>query len=121
MASSIPGLERDWLPCWQIRLYFFYGANELAAFAKCVMRAGLFHIDVFPRLAGPDGDQRVPVIGSCDGDGVNVFVFEKLAGHRRRIYGLGEGRRFLDLIEALARKRFRLHRRGRLAQFAGRA
>jgi len=22
MASSIPGFDRDWLPCWQIRLYF---------------------------------------------------------------------------------------------------
>src|SRR6266404_5274197 len=23
MASSMPGFDRDWLPCWQIRLYFF--------------------------------------------------------------------------------------------------
>ena len=57
---------------------FFYGADELAAF-KGVVRAGLFDVDVFAGLAGPDAHERVPMIGSGDGDGIDVFVFEQLA------------------------------------------
>ena len=56
----------------------FYGSDELAAF-KGVMRAGLFDVDVFAGLAGPDAHERVPMIGSGDGDGIDVFVFEQLA------------------------------------------
>src|ERR1700730_11280300 len=84
-------------------IVFFYGANQLTAF-KCVMRAGLFDVNVFPGLAGPDGHERVPMIGSGDGDGVNVFVVEKLAN-------IDVGLRpwqaeLLDLIEALLRDVF---------------
>src|ERR1700732_990426 len=43
------------------------------------MRARLFDVYVFPGLAGPDGHERVPMIGRGDGDGVNIFVFEQLA------------------------------------------
>src|SRR5580704_9429890 len=56
----------------------FYGADELAAF-KGVVRAGFFDVDVLAGLAGPDSHERVPVIGSGNGDGVDVFVFEELA------------------------------------------
>src|SRR6266404_6241373 len=54
------------------------GAHQLPSF-KRVMRARLFHIDVFRRLAGPDGHERVPMIRRSDGDGVDIFVLEQLA------------------------------------------
>src|SRR5437588_192095 len=28
IASIMPGLERDWLPCWHMRLYFFAAATR---------------------------------------------------------------------------------------------
>src|SRR5690242_5458860 len=59
-------------------IVFFYGANELAAF-ESVMRAGLFDVDILGGLTAPDGDERMPMIGSGDGDGVDVFVLEELA------------------------------------------
>jgi len=74
MASIIPGSIRDWLPCWQIRLYFFTRAHAsclLPLTARC-------YIHIFSGLAGPDGHQRVPVIRSGDGDGVDIFVFQEL-------------------------------------------
>src|ERR1700676_5605852 len=55
-----------------------HGADELATFTR-IVRASLFYVNVFPGLAGPDGHERVPMIGSGDGDGVNVFVVEELA------------------------------------------
>ena len=39
----------------------------------------LFHVDVFPGLAGPDGSEGVPVVAGGDDDGVDVIVFEKFA------------------------------------------
>ncbi len=52
--------------------------HQLAGFED-VMGAGFFAIDILARLAGPDSDQRVPVVGRGDGDGVDGFVFEQLA------------------------------------------
>src|ERR1700757_3135693 len=76
----------------------FYGADELAAL-KGVVRTGLFYIDVFAGLASPDGHERVPMIGSGDGDGVDVFVFEELADID---IGFWSGQaELLDLVEAL--------------------
>ena len=80
-------------------IVLFYGADELAAF-KGVVRAGFFDVDIFAGLAGPDGHERVPVIGRGDGDGVDIFVFEQLAnvdvGFR-----LGQAHLF-DFADALA-------------------
>src|SRR5579871_6962598 len=55
-----------------------HGTHELAAF-KPVVRARLLHVNIFAGLAGPDRNERVPVIGRGDGDGVNIFVLEQLA------------------------------------------
>ena len=79
-------------------IVFFYGADELAAF-EGVMRAGLFDVDVFRGLAAPNGDERVPMIGSGDGDGVDFLVFEELANVEVTL-GLGQAH-FFDVAEAL--------------------
>ena len=44
-----------------------------------VVAGGLFAIDVLAGLAGPDGGERVPVVGRGDGDRVHVLVGEELA------------------------------------------
>ena len=44
-----------------------------------IVRAGLLDVDILAGLAGPDGLQRVLVVGRGDGDGVDGFVFEQLA------------------------------------------
>src|SRR5205807_72784 len=44
-----------------------------------VMTARLFDVDVFARLAGPDGHQRVPVVGRGNRDGVKILVLQCLA------------------------------------------
>jgi hypothetical protein len=62
-----------------------------------VVAARLFNIDILSRLAGPDGHQRMPVIGRGDRDGIEVLVIERLANvgdHRWLIsavfdFGLG--------------------------------
>jgi len=64
------------------------------------MRAGFFDVDIFAGLAGPDGHERVPVIGSGDGDGVDVFVFEEPANIDVR-FGLRQAH-LLDFGDALA-------------------
>ena len=52
--------------------------DHLAAFPD-VVRDRLLDVDVLARLAGPDDDQRMPVVRRGDGDGVDVLVFEQLA------------------------------------------
>src|SRR5262249_5062131 len=39
----------------------------------------LLDVDVLARLAGPDSDERVPVVRRGDRDGVEVLVLERLA------------------------------------------
>lgn len=79
-------------------IVFFYGADKLAAFEP-IVRARLFHVNVLAGLTAPDGDQRMPVIGSGDGDGVDFLVLEKLAhidvGFRARTA------QFFDVAETL--------------------
>ena len=36
-----------------------------------------FDVGVLPRLACPDGHERVPVVGRDDGDGVEILVVER--------------------------------------------
>ena len=36
-----------------------------------------FDIDIFPRLAGQDSNPRVPVIGRCNDDAIDVFVVQQ--------------------------------------------
>ncbi len=57
---------------------FFRGLDALAAFEDRVA-ARLFHVDVLAGLAAPDRQQRVPVVGAGDGNGVQVLVFQGLA------------------------------------------
>lgn len=64
---------------------FSGGIEGDAAFVD-VVAARFFYVDVFTGLAGPDGDERMPVIRGGDGDGVDVFVFEDFAD-----VGLGFG------------------------------
>jgi hypothetical protein len=52
--------------------------DHLAAFPYLV-RCGFFDIDVFARLAGPDGDKRMPMVGRRGGDRVDLLVLQKLA------------------------------------------
>ena len=52
--------------------------NHRAAFGDR-QRQRLFAIDVFPCRTRFNGLQRVPVVGGCDQDRVNVFRFEQLA------------------------------------------
>ena len=44
-----------------------------------VVAGWLLHVDVLAGLAGPDGGERVPVIGRCYRDRVDVPVFKQLA------------------------------------------
>ena len=44
-----------------------------------VVAARLLDVHVLAGLAGPDGDQRVPMVAGGDGDGVDFFVFECFA------------------------------------------
>ena len=43
-----------------------------------VVAGGLFAVDVLAGLHGPDGGERVPVVGSGDGDGLDAGVGEHL-------------------------------------------
>src|SRR5439155_18525426 len=45
---------------------------------KYVVAGGLLHIDVFARLAGPDGRQRMPMVRRRDGARVDILVFVQL-------------------------------------------
>src|SRR6266852_343365 len=80
-----------------------YGADQLPSF-KAVMRARLLHIDVFPGLTGPDGHQRVPMIGRSDGDGVDIFVLEQLTNIDVGFW-LWQSH-FFDVAEAMVRHAF---------------
>jgi len=67
---------------------FAGGFDELAAFID-IMGAGLFDVDVFAGLDGPDGGEGVPVVGGGDGDDVDVGVFHDAAEVG---FGLGRGK-----------------------------
>ena len=49
----------------------FAGSLHQLAALPDVVGEGLFHVDVLPRLAGPDSRQGVPVVAGGDGDGVD--------------------------------------------------
>ena len=68
MASIMPGIERHCVPVWQILLYLRAAFTIAAAFAHVVAHR-LFDVHVFAGLDGPDGGQRVPVVGRGDRDG----------------------------------------------------
>ncbi len=52
--------------------------DELRALPN-IVRDGLFDVDIFARLHGPDGGERVPVISGGDGDRVDLLVLEDAA------------------------------------------
>jgi hypothetical protein len=54
------------------------GGDDLAALVD-IVRDGFFDVDVLARLAGPDRGEGVPVVGRGDGDGVDVFVLQRVA------------------------------------------
>ncbi len=55
---------------------FDCGCCKLASFPNRV-RHGFFHVHIFSRLRGPDGGQRVPMIGCGDHYRIDVLAFEK--------------------------------------------
>src|ERR1035437_1937477 len=57
---------------------FAGGGDHLLAFEN-VVAGGFFDVDVFAGLAGPDGGQRVPVVGERHGNGLHLFIVENLA------------------------------------------
>ncbi len=52
--------------------------QHLLAFED-VVGGGLFYVHILASLAGPDGRQRVPVVGRGDGDCIDILIFIKLA------------------------------------------
>jgi hypothetical protein len=64
------------------------GRLDALAALEDVVADGLFDIDVFTRLAGPNGNQRMPVVARGDGNGVEFLVVERLPNVLR---GLGHG------------------------------
>src|ERR1700735_462744 len=89
-------------------IIFFHCFDELTAF-KSVVRARFFYVNIFSGLTAPDTDKRMPVIWSGDGDGVNFFIFEKLANvpisfwsGRAKFFDFGNafsGNVFVDVTE----------------------
>ena len=57
---------------------FLLGFDRHAAFADVVAH-GFFDVNVLAGLGGPNGDQRVPVVGRGDGNRIDVFVVERPA------------------------------------------
>src|ERR1039457_6859044 len=57
----------------------FAGHFDYAFAVVDVVTGGLFAVDILAGLAGPDGGERVPVVGGGDGDGVDFFIGEELA------------------------------------------
>jgi hypothetical protein len=54
------------------------GFHDLPAFED-VVAARLLHVHVFARLTGPDGQQRVPMVGRDNGNGVKRLVVQHAA------------------------------------------
>jgi hypothetical protein len=52
--------------------------DHLSPFPDAV-GAGFFYINIFARLAGPDGSQRVPVVGRGERNGIDGFVLQKFS------------------------------------------
>src|SRR5436190_631321 len=57
----------------------FFGSFDALAALEDVVADRLFNVNIFPGLAGPDRDQRVPVIARGDRNGVKFLVVECLA------------------------------------------
>ena len=68
----------------------FSRGHKLPSFINAV-RERFLDIDVFARLAAPDGRQRMPMIGRGDGDGINLLVFQGLADVPILLGGLALG------------------------------
>ena len=58
-------------------LVFARGFDQLVAFPD-FMADGLFHIDIFARLHGPEGGQGVPVVRRGNGNSVDVVLLQQL-------------------------------------------
>ena len=65
----------------------------------------LLDVDILARLAGPHGDERVPVVGRRRGHHIDVLIFEQLAAVHVRVHLLAPLGEFLPLPfeEALIR------------------
>ena len=57
---------------------FSGGADKLTAFPHVVGNR-FFDIDIFSRLDGPKGGQRMPMVWRRYGDDIHIRIFEKLA------------------------------------------
>src|SRR5207249_4129711 len=69
--------------------------NDLAALPD-VMGDGLLDIDVFACLNGPDGRQRMPVVGRGDGDHVDGFILQQLSDVGETVHAGGLGGEAFD-------------------------
>ena len=70
-SAATPVLE----PCRDDALVLSRGLGHLSAFIDR-MRDGLFDVDMLAGLAGPDGQQRVPVVGRGRDDCIDVLAVE---------------------------------------------
>ena len=61
-----------------MRLLFAGDFHDAAAFAD-VVADRLFDVNVFAGLHGPDGGERVPVVGRGDGNRVDILVIDDFA------------------------------------------
>ena len=66
---------------------FFRGLYEFLTL-KDIMGKRLFDMGVFAGLTCPDTGKRMPMVGCCDADCINAFVFEEFADVD---IGFGEG------------------------------
>jgi hypothetical protein len=57
---------------------FLRGADELTSFPK-VVGTGFLDVDILAGLASPNGHQRMPVIGRCDGYRIDRSILQQLA------------------------------------------
>src|SRR5712692_6894733 len=55
------------------------GRLDASASLADVVTQWLLDIHIFTRLAGPDGHERVPVVGCSDGDGIQLFILQGFA------------------------------------------
>ena len=91
-------------------LVFARGLDHLLPFED-VVAGGLFDVDVLAGLAGPDGGERVPVVGQRHGDGVHVLVGEDLP-HVGIALGLLLRGPFDQCLAALERRLVDIAKRG---------
>src|SRR5207247_10968710 len=65
------------VPIWTTRLYL-RAASQISWPFVDGLRKRLFDVNVFPRLAGQEGDVGVPMIGGGDNDALDIVVVQQV-------------------------------------------